>query len=138
MKKIIFQCALLSGGLSFVFFVSCVPYAFASVHCCIVVTCWERTDLLSLACDVYCSCLTFPCGILSWVWYLILSFPDLFRLSNFNALKRVLGSKGVEVLLKPEVRVQVYINALVKHCLIANNVCFINLKKNGALYCIKT
>ena len=71
------------------------------------------------------------------MWKLIQSFPDLCRLSYFNALKRVLGSKGVEVVLKPEVRVQVYINALVIHCLIANNVCFINWQ-NGALYCVKT
>ena len=27
---------------SFVFFASCVSHAFASVHCCLVVTCWER------------------------------------------------------------------------------------------------
>ena len=25
---------------------------FASVHCCFVVTCWERPDLLALVCDV--------------------------------------------------------------------------------------
>ena len=30
------------------FFVSCVSHAFASVHCCLVVTCWERADLLAL------------------------------------------------------------------------------------------
>ena len=35
-------------------FVSCVSHAFASVHCCCVVTCWERTDLLALVGDVYC------------------------------------------------------------------------------------
>ena len=28
------------------FFVSCVSHAIASVHCCLVVTCWERADLL--------------------------------------------------------------------------------------------
>ena len=33
---------------SFVFFGSCVSHAFASVHCCLVVTCWERADLLAL------------------------------------------------------------------------------------------
>ena len=27
-------------------------YAFASVHCWLVVTCWERADLLALVCDV--------------------------------------------------------------------------------------
>ena len=36
---------------------SCVCHAFASVHCCLVVTCWERAELLSLVCDflkVFC------------------------------------------------------------------------------------
>ena len=30
---------------SFLLFMSCVCHAFASVHCCHVVTCWERVDL---------------------------------------------------------------------------------------------
>ena len=37
---------------SFVLFMSCVCHAFASVHCCLVVTCWERADLLALVCYV--------------------------------------------------------------------------------------
>ena len=56
------------------FFVSCVSLAFASVHCCLVVTCWERADLLALVGDVF---VTFPCGILGQVWFLSVSFPDL-------------------------------------------------------------
>ena len=56
---------------------SCVSRAFASVHCCLVITCWERTDLLALVGDVNCICVTFPCGILGQAWYLIVSFPDL-------------------------------------------------------------
>ena len=44
------KAVLLSG--SFVLFMSSVCHAFASVHCCLVVTCWERTDLLVLVCDV--------------------------------------------------------------------------------------
>ena len=59
-------------------FMSCVCHAFASVNCCLVVTCWERTDLLALVCDLY---VTFPCSILVQVGYLILSIPDLCRLS---------------------------------------------------------
>ena len=62
-------------------FVSCVSHAFASVDCCLVVTCWERADLLALLDDVYCIFVTLPCGILCRVWYLIVSFPDLCRLS---------------------------------------------------------
>ena len=66
------------------FFVSCVSYAFASVYCCLVFTCWERTDLLALVGDVHCIFVTFPCGILGQVWFLIVSFPDLCRLSYFE------------------------------------------------------
>ena len=33
-------------------FMSYVCHAFASVHCCLVVTCWERTDQMALVCDV--------------------------------------------------------------------------------------
>ena len=65
------------------FFVSCVSHAFASVHCCLVVTCWERADLLALVGDVYCFFVTFPCGILGQVWYLIVLIPDLCLLSYF-------------------------------------------------------
>ena len=63
--------------------VSCVIHAFASVHCCLLVTCWERVDLLALVGDVYCIFVTFPCGILGQVWYLIISFPDLCHPSYF-------------------------------------------------------
>ena len=33
-------------------FMSCVRHAMASVHCCLVVTCLKRADLLALVCDV--------------------------------------------------------------------------------------
>ena len=63
-------------------FMSCVCHAFASVHCCLVVTCWESADLLALVFDV-CVFVTFPCGILVKEWYLIVSIPDLCHLSYF-------------------------------------------------------
>ena len=50
-------------GGSFAVFVSCVSHAFASVHCCLVATCWERADLLALVGDVYCIFCYFP------MWY---------------------------------------------------------------------
>ena len=65
------------------FFVSCVSHAFVSVHCCLVVMCWERADLLALVGNVNCIFVTFPCGILGQVWYLIVSFPDLCLLFYF-------------------------------------------------------
>ena len=67
-------------------FVSCVSHAFASVLCCVVVTCWERAGLLALVGDVNCIFATFPCGILGQVWYLIVSFPGLCHLSYFHIL----------------------------------------------------
>ena len=79
---------------------SCVSHALASVHCCLEVTCWERADLLALVGDVYCMCVTFPCGILGQVWYLIVSFSDLCRLSYFylTYIKMLIPHRqGIEV-----------------------------------------
>ena len=39
---------------------SFVCHAFASVHCCLVVTCWERADILALVCDVLLRLCHFP------------------------------------------------------------------------------
>ena len=48
--------------------------------------CWESADLLALVADVYCTFVTFACGILGQVWYLVVSFPDLCRLSYFQCI----------------------------------------------------
>ena len=40
-------------------------------------------DLLARVGDVYRVFVTFPCGILGQVWYLIISFPDLCLISYF-------------------------------------------------------
>ena len=53
----------------------------ASVYMCLVVTCWERADLLALVCGVYLWVCHFPIGILGQVWYLIVSIPDLCTLT---------------------------------------------------------
>ena len=37
-------------------FMSCVFHAFTSVHCCLVITSWERAGLLALVCDVSVFC----------------------------------------------------------------------------------
>ena len=52
----------------------CVCHVFLSIYCSLVVTCWERADLLALMC---CFIVTFPCGILGQVWCLIVSIADL-------------------------------------------------------------
>ena len=44
-------------------FLYCVCHAFTSAHCCLVVTCWERADLLALVCGVKL------CGCYIPIWY---------------------------------------------------------------------
>ena len=58
----------------------------ASVYMCLVVTCWERADLLALVCGVLLLVCHFPIGILGQVWYLIVSIPDLCTLTYFKQI----------------------------------------------------
>ena len=51
---------------------------------CLVVTCWERADLLALVCGVQLCVCHFPIGILGYVWYLIVSISDLCTLIYFQ------------------------------------------------------
>ena len=69
-------------------FMSCVLQAFASVHYCLVVTCWKGLISWILFVVFNSVFVTFPCGILGQVWYLIVSISDLCRLSYFDDLGR--------------------------------------------------
>ena len=63
--------------LLFMFHV-CLYYAVLSVPCSLVITCWERVDLLALLCVMFsCVFVTIPYGVLGQVWYLIVLIPDL-------------------------------------------------------------
>ena len=45
-------------------FMYCVCRAFLSVHCCLVVTCLERADLLAILFVMFnCVFVTFPSGV---------------------------------------------------------------------------
>ena len=58
---------------------------FLSVPCTLVVTCWERSDLLALLCPMFsCVFVNFPYGVLCQVWYLIVSIPPRCLLLYFN------------------------------------------------------
>ena len=59
---------------------------YASVYMCLVVTCWEKADLLALVCGVYLWVCHFPIGILGQVWYLFVSIPDLCTLTYFQRI----------------------------------------------------
>ena len=82
-------------------FMSFVCHAFASVNYCLVVTCWERADLLALFNILNCVFVTFPSGILNQVWYLSLMIPDRCRLSFFDlCMEKCACHKIVSGLLK--------------------------------------
>ena len=71
------------GRASFVdgLFVSCVCCAFA--HCCLVIVCWERADLLALVCGVKQLVVVLSLfRVVSWI--LIVLIPDLRHLSYFQ------------------------------------------------------
>ena len=56
----------------------CVYPAFLSAHCSLVVTCWEIANLLPLLYVVFSRVfVTFPCGVLGQMRYVIVSSPDL-------------------------------------------------------------
>ena len=70
-----------------------------SVHCSLMVTCWERAILFALL-YVMLSCVfvTFPSRVLVQVWYLIVSIPDICLCSSIKSLpdsmQRVDDSSG--------------------------------------------
>ena len=73
-----------------------VCHAFASVYCCLGVTCWERAGILALDCDV----LLCFCHFL--IWYpgsdvvFDLSIPDLCDLPYFQIVNSAeLSTKSV-------------------------------------------
>ena len=51
---------------SFVLFMFCVCHAFVSVHCCLVVTCWERGESWLLF--VMFVVILLLSNLVSWVW----------------------------------------------------------------------
>ena len=67
--------------IKFLLFKFRVCHAVLSVHCSLVATCWETAGLLAFLYMMFSRVLvTFPCGDLGQVWYLIASIPDLFLL----------------------------------------------------------
>ena len=64
---------------------------FVMLLCLIIAALWSpawkgMTSWLSFV-MFYCIFVTFPCGILGQVWYLIVSIPDLCHLSYFQTRK---------------------------------------------------
>ena len=72
-----------------------------SVHCSLVVKCWERADLLALLYVMFCCVfVTFPCGILGQLWCLIVSILDLCLLSYFE-LNLIVSCNMLDRLVDP-------------------------------------
>ena len=67
----------------------CFFFAFAILSS-LVVTCWQRADLLALLCMVFsCVFVTFLHGDLGQVCYLIVPIPDLCILHYFDVTERI-------------------------------------------------
>ena len=65
-------------------FMLCVCHAVLSVLCSLVVTCLERVGRLAfLSVMLSCVIVTFLCGVLGRVWYLIASIPDICLILNY-------------------------------------------------------
>ena len=80
--------AVLLLWIIFVNCVLCVCRTVLSVPCSLLVTYWERADLLALLYVMFsCVFVTFPYGVLGQIWYLIVSIPDLCLLSYFAELQ---------------------------------------------------
>ena len=62
----------------------------ASFYVCLVVTFWERADLLALVCGVELRVCHFPIGILGQVWYLIVWIPDLCTLTYCGIIHSII------------------------------------------------
>ena len=61
----------------------CLYYTVMPVHCSLVITCWERADLLALWRVMFrCVFVTFPYGVSGQMWYLIVSIPGIRLLLN--------------------------------------------------------
>ena len=62
-------------------------HAFLSVHCSLLVTCWEKATcnlLPRLYVMFSCFNVTFPCDVLGQVRYLIVLIPDIWPLTYFH------------------------------------------------------
>ena len=80
-----------------------VCHAYLSVHCSPVVTCSERASLLACMYVKFCCVfVTFPCGTLGQVWYLIVSIPNLCLLTYFHS-----ATQSVQSALADDARVGV-------------------------------
>ena len=71
----------------------------------------KGTSLGSLLCDVLLCFVTFPCGVLSRVWYLIVSIPNLCLFTYF-VLYILLGAKMLYGILYATRRLSVLFNSL--------------------------
>ena len=83
----------------FLLFMFCVCHAILSVHCSLVVNCLERACLLALLCVMFSFVfVTFPCGVLGQVWFLIVSIPYLSLLPYLGTSKMHLCTQSLRLL----------------------------------------
>ena len=81
--------------LLWILFVICVScHTVLSFPCSLVITCWERADLLALLHVMFsCVFITFPYGVVGQVWYLIVWIPVFCLLPSFMKACKPLNFK---------------------------------------------
>ena len=79
-------------GASFVLLLWIIYVIYVSCLSCFLVsslqpniTCWEKANLLAVLVVMFsCVFVTFPCGALGQMWYLVVLLPDLCLLTYYN------------------------------------------------------
>ena len=85
MTLLIANIALRCGSFLLFMFHAC--HTVVSVHCSLVITCWERAGFLALLYVMFsCVIVTFSCGVLGQAWYFIVLIPDLCLLPYFDVV----------------------------------------------------
>ena len=79
----------------------CYLYLVIVMLSCLVITFWESADLLSQVCDVLSCIVTFQCGILGQVLYLIVLIPDHLTLEVVKTDKNVVLFSSIFVDYRP-------------------------------------
>ena len=114
---------------SFLLFMFCVCHAFLSVHCKLVVTCWERANLLALLYVCFRVFLSLS-HVVSWVscgnW--------LYRFLIFSFLLTFLASRDLVMVIWNLIMGQKFVSftkviVLAVHCLYLNTFCYMTVGK---------
>ena len=106
------RCFFCGSILLFVFRVCCV---FLSVHCSLVVSCWEKTDLLARLCVMFYCAFVFShvtvvfwvsCGVWLYRFLIVAFFLLLFFYKVYEDMQGLRSNDGLDLKLSSRVSVK--------------------------------